>query len=119
MTTSIVNKLISGPVLASAAFLLSTGSALAAEHADDAQTQARELLDRTASRAAPVARSIIAATGTPQAGLDPQEQARRLILGTPALHSKATSSSGAARIRGPYPDAQTLAKRMITGGAPG
>jgi hypothetical protein len=48
---------------------------------------------------------------------DPQEHARRLILGTPrsALNSK-TSGPAPRRIRSAYPDAHALAERMITGG---
>jgi hypothetical protein len=130
MTTSILSKLISRPaLLASAAILLNTGSALAADHAGDAQAQARELLAGAANRSAVLATSIAVPTGTSQTDLDPQEQARRLILGTPrtgsdakgqpTLSSNSASSSVAGQrlIRRAYPDAHALAQRMITGKA--
>lgn len=114
-------------LLGSAAFLLHTGSALAADRADDAQAQARELLAGSAKRS-----TVVTAVGVPaassQSSLEPQEQARRLILGSPrvgttesyaALNSKSTPSSGAERpgVRRVYPDGQALAERMIKGAA--
>jgi hypothetical protein len=113
-------------LLGSAAFLLQAGGVLAADRADDAQAQARELLAGTAKRSPAAATSAALPAATSQAALAPQEQARRLILGTPragtgvksyaALDSKGTSSSGAQRrgIRRGYSDAQALAQRMIT-----
>jgi hypothetical protein len=108
-------------LLGSTAFLFHTGGVLAADRADDAQAQARELLAGAATRSTAVATS--AASAISQPALEPQEQARRLILGTPRdgagvkRYSLNAKTSGAERrgIRRVYPDAQTLAERMITG----
>jgi hypothetical protein len=120
--TNSVSRLV---LLGSAAFLVHAGSVLAADRADDAQAQARELLAGTAKQSA-IATAVAIPAGTSQAALEPQEQARRLILGTPragtvesyaALDSKTSSSPGAERrgIRRIYPDGQALAERMIRG----
>jgi len=113
-------------LLGSAAFLLHGGVVLAADRTDDAQAQARELLAGTATRSTGATSAALPAA-TSQSALDPQEQARRFILGTSraetavksysALNSKTTPSSSAERRgnRRVYPDAQTLAERMITG----
>lgn len=114
-------------LLGSAAFLIHAGAALAADRADDAQAQARELLAGTAKRS-PAATAAAFPAATSQAAVEPQEQARRLVLGTPhprshesyaALPSKTISSSDVERrrVRRVYTDGQALAERMITGAA--
>ena len=130
MTTLNLKKSLSRSLLVgSAAFLLYSGAVMAADRGGDAQAQARELLTGTAKRSAGFATSVPLPAGIFQPALDPQEQARRLILGTPragipvnnyaALNSKATSSPGAERrgVRRAYPDGQALADRMIRGTA--
>lgn len=127
MTTfTLANSMSRLVLLGSAAFLLHAGGVLAADRGDDAQAQARELLAGTAKRSPAAVTSAVLPAATSQAALEPQEQARRLILGTPragtsvesyaALNSKTTSSSGAEPrgIRRGYSDAQALARRMIT-----
>lgn len=112
-------------LLGSAAFLIHAGAVLAADRADDAQAQARELLAGTAKRST-VAIAVALPATTSRDALEPQEQARRLVLGAPrvrpvesyaALSSKTISSSGAERrsTRRVHPDGQALAARMITG----
>ena len=111
-------------LLGSAAFLFHAGTVLAADRVDDAQAQARELLTGAAKRSTAAIAVALPARAS-QAVLEPQEQARRLILGAPsagaiesyaALSSKTISSSGAERrsFRRVYPDGQALAARMIT-----
>jgi hypothetical protein len=127
MTNKPTNSLSRLLLLGSAAFFAHAGPALAADRADDAQAQARELLAGTA-KGSPVARAVALPAATSQAAVEPQEQARRLILGTPharslesyaALPSMTTSPSGTERpsIRRVHPDGQALAERMITGAA--
>jgi hypothetical protein len=75
-----------GIVLASTGILLHTHSALAADVIGDAQMQARDLLSRTVAgrpKTAQVA-AAISAGGTHGFNVEPQEQARQLILGTPS-----------------------------------
>jgi hypothetical protein len=115
-------------VLMSAALLLQTGGVLVAARAGDAQTQARELLTQTTGAESVAARFNALPDGESSlAARDPQEQARRVILGTqsaggsakPAAprFAKSTSLAGAAgREHGrAYPDAQEMARRMILG----
>jgi len=87
-----VKTLKYGLVLISAAFLLHGTGVLAAE-ADDAQSQARDLLSGTVDGRAKVVDAAPAsgADGVRAPGLDPQEQARQLILGKP----------NSSRIKGP------------------
>ena len=116
-------------VLISAAILLQANSVRGAELAVDAQTQARDLLSGTVGgRAKAVYKSpAIPADGHQTPSLDPQEQARQLILGKPnfggvaglsiASNSKtkvATAVSARGKRRGDS-DAQVLAQRMILG----
>jgi hypothetical protein len=117
-------------VLIAAAILLHANNVLAAEFVGDAQIQARDLLSGTVGgRAKTVdASPAISAEGHHQtSNLDPQEQARQLILGKRsfdgvagtrvALDSK-TKVAPAARARGKRrecSDAQELARRMILG----
>jgi len=128
MTSSKLGKTSNRPlVLLSAAFLLQTGNALAAGRAGDAQAQARELVSETipARSAAPRSNGLPDGGKSP-AALDPQEQARRLILGTrsaggeaevAARYAKSTSPAGVAG-RGhhrAHSDAQEMARRVILG----
>jgi hypothetical protein len=128
MPISRLRKSLSGPVLLGlAAFVLHSGAALAASRENDAQTQARELLARTAKLSAVIAPSAALRNGKSEPVLAPQEQARRLILGAPAgptrdyaaLNAKETPSPNVERPsrRAAEPDAHALAARMIRGGA--
>jgi hypothetical protein len=113
--------------LLTAALLLQTGGTLAAR-ADDAQTQARELLSQTAAGRSVAAQSNgLSDGGTSLPGLDPQEQARRVLLGTqsPGGEAEAAASryatstppagvAGAGHFRS-HSDAQEMARRMILG----
>jgi hypothetical protein len=93
------------------------------EEFDDPQLQARNLLTGEGAHQAMTARNSLKASvaedGTPHP--DPQEQARRMILGTPEVanfalpvvahsHVKSPSSVRAARS-----DPQEMARRMILG----
>src|SRR5260370_40366758 len=118
-----------GLVLISAVLLFHPDNALAAESEVDAQMQARDLLSGTvAGRAKTVDESPAnPADGHQASSLDPQEQARQLILGKP----KADDSNGRAAALGPkmntapavstrrtddtYEDPQESARRMILG----
>jgi hypothetical protein len=127
MTSSKLIKTSNRPLaLLSVAFLLQTGGALTVARAGDAQTQARELISQTT-----VGRSVAAQSnalpdgGTSLAAQDPQEQARRVLLGTQGAggevaaprYAKSTSPSGVAGRghRGAHSDAQEMARRMILG----
>jgi hypothetical protein len=116
-------------VLISAAILLQANNVRGAELAVDAQTQARDLLSGTVGgRAKAVYKSpAIPADGHQTLSLDPQEQARQLILGKPnfggvaglsvAFDSKAKVAPAVparGKRRGDS-DAQELAQRMILG----
>src|SRR5882757_7864407 len=80
-----VKTLKLGLVLVSASFLLHGNGVLAAEAGGDAQLQARDLLSGTVGGRAKVVDQLPAteADGVRAPGLDPQEQARQLILGKP------------------------------------
>jgi hypothetical protein len=114
--------------LLSAAFLLQTGGALAVARAGDAQTQARELVSQTtAGRSVAAQPNALSNGGTSLAALDPQEQARRVLLGTPSAggqaevaaprYAKSTSPVGVVGRdhRRAHSDAQEMARRMILG----
>ena len=125
-----VKTLKLGLVLVSASFLLGNG-VLAAEAAGDAQSQARDLLSGTVGGRARVVDASPAVgadgVGTPGLGLDPQEQARQLILGKPnsdrikepaaalGTQTNATSAVSAGGGHRTYADPQELARRMILG----
>src|SRR5882757_2472394 len=123
-----VKTLKYGLVLISAAFLLGNG-VLAAEAAGDAQSQARDLLSGTVGGRARVvdASPAVGADGVGTPGLDPQEQARQLILGKPnsgrikelaaalGTQTNATSAVSAGGGHRTYADPQELARRMILG----
>jgi hypothetical protein len=129
MTSS---KLIKTPnrslVLLSAALLLQTGGALAVARAGDAQTQARELVSQTTAGRSVAAQSNAPSNGgTSPAALDPQEQARRVLLGTPSAggeaevaasrYAKSTPPAGVVGggRRRAHSDAQEMARRVILG----
>lgn len=129
MTSSKLTKTSGRPlVFLSAALLLQTSGALVAARAGDAQTQARELLTQTTGARSAAARFNPVPDGESSlAALDPQEQARRVILGTQsaggsvkmasARYAKSTSRADAAgREHGrAHSDAQEMARRMILG----
>jgi hypothetical protein len=129
MTSSKLTKTSNRPLLLlSAAFLLQTGGALTAARAGDAQAQARELICQTTSgRSVAAPSKVLPDGGISSAALDPQEQARRVILGAHSAdgeaevaaprYAKSTSPAGVVgRDRGrAHSDAQEMARRMILG----
>jgi hypothetical protein len=115
-------------VLISAVFILQAHEVRAVEWQVDAQTQARDLLSGTVhGRARTIDRSTaIAAEGRRPPALDPQGQARRLILGNSDFgaadssvafgsKTKVTPAATARRERRGS-DPQELAQRMILHG---
>jgi hypothetical protein len=126
-----LSKLTRPLVLASAALLLHSVGAWAANSAGDAQTQPRDLLSgTTASRSTAVTESSALTDGGAFASAaDPQEQARQFILGTRSSgaqaheatvpDTKTTSSSGivARTSRHAAADAQERAQRIVLGRA--
>jgi len=129
MTSSKLIKTSNRPLaLLSAAFLLQTGGALGAARAGDAQTQARDLVSQTtAGRSVAAQSNALPDGGTSVAALDPQEQARRVLLGTQSTggkaeaiasrYAKSTSPAGVVgrgHLRA-HSDAQEMARRMILG----
>ena len=111
----------------SAALLLHTYPAFSAETSDDPQMQARELLSRTISPSLKAVdeSAILSGDQTQAPAVDPQEQARRLILGDPGTRAGAkraaslapriadsTAESDANRT---HADPQDSARRMILG----
>jgi hypothetical protein len=105
-----VKTLKYGLVLISAAFLLGNG-VLAAGAVGDAQSQARDLLSGTVDGRAKVVDQSPAsgADGVRTPGLDPQEQARQLILGKPI----------SSRIKGPVAALGTDTQPVSAGSAQG
>jgi hypothetical protein len=116
-------------MLASAGILLYANGALAAEFVGDAQTQARDLLSGTVGGRARIAdvSSAIPTDDRHVSNLDPQEQARDVILGKSnfadtasqaiGLDSK-TAAAPAESARGIHRadvDGQESAQRMILG----
>jgi hypothetical protein len=75
-----------GIALASAGILLHAHNALAADVIGDAQMQARDLLSRTVTGRSITAHvpAAMPADNTHAFNVEPQEQARQLILGKPA-----------------------------------
>jgi len=112
--------------LISAVLLLHSNTLLAADFAGDPQSQARELLSGTVvDRPTTTDKSIAVTTdGHASPIVDAQEQARRMILGTPTRGAKdrviagtsnelrAQSETGHRRA---YADPQESAQRMILG----
>jgi hypothetical protein len=109
-----------------AAFVFQTTGVLAGDLVDDAQTQASDLLSGTVhGKAKTFVRSGPTPAGSARTPtLDPQAQARRLILGgadgnatperkvEPLITATSTLSSRGNRT---YVDPQVLARRMILG----
>lgn len=117
-------------VLVSAALLLQTGGALVTARAGDAQAQARQLLaPTTGDRSATGQFNLHVDGGTSLAALDPQEQARRVLLGTSSAGGEAGApASRYAKSTSPvevvgrdqrraHANAQEMARRMILGTA--
>ena len=116
-------------VLISAAILLHANNGLAAELVGDAQMQARDLLSGTVNGQAKTfdASPAIPVDGHRTPNLDPQEQARQLILGKPNFggiaglkvaidsNAKVTLAVSARGKRRGYSDPQKSAQRMILG----
>jgi hypothetical protein len=112
MTSLIHKKLGHGLMLISAVFLLHANNALAAEFDADAQTQAKDLLTGTVDGGAKFIDShAIPSNSESTSRLDPQEQARQLILGKPNVDA----ASGRAVDRRSDDDPQESARRMILG----
>ena len=102
-------------MLASAGLLLCANGALAAEVIGDAQMQARDLLSGTVGGRSTFAdvSSAIPTDDRHVLNLDPQEQARDLILGK---HFAATADQAAVqRTDRADIDGQELAQRMLLG----
>jgi hypothetical protein len=126
---SLINTKTLAPRLAmlSAALLLHSFAVFAAETSDDAQMQARALLSRTASASPRAANESAPPTSdrTQAPAVDPQEQARRLILGNPgtrpgaervaSLAPPTPNSTPEADSARTYADPQDSARRMILG----
>jgi hypothetical protein len=122
MTISIFRKhLIPSLIMASAAFVGSTAGAGAADlRSSDPQEQARQLLAPTnPDRPVAAAGSAWVPSGVAQSVLDPQDLARRLLVGA---HSSENTTIAAPAIstvrlgRNASPrDGQALAQRMILG----
>lgn len=131
ISPSIGKSLSRSLVTASAALLFHIGPAAAADRGRDAQMQAGDLLSGTSARPSAVRKVSSAAPGgaASQSGLDPQEQARRAILGiaslsagaskAAAVNSNPTSSIRLVGRSAPHArgDAQDMARRMILGQA--
>jgi hypothetical protein len=118
-----------GLALTAAAFLFQANSVLAAEFVGDPQMQARDLLSGTVGgRPRTVDESAAnPADGHQTSSLEPQEQARQLILGKPNLggingrtaavepRMNATPAVSTQDNHRTYPDPQESARRMILG----
>ena len=110
-----------GLALISAVLPLQANNVLAAEFVGDAQMQARDLLSGTVGgRARTVDQSPVIPDDRHQtSSLDPQEQARQLLLGKPAValepKLKATPTVSARGDHSTYSDPQESARRMILG----
>jgi hypothetical protein len=111
-----------GLVLASAGILLHAQSALAADVPGDAQMQARDLLSGTPggrSKAAKVT-AAISADDMHAITVEPQEQARQLILGNPRggrvvdqVIGGGVEMTSVRRVRRAEADPQEAARRMV------
>jgi hypothetical protein len=112
-----------------AALTVCANGVLAAEIADDAQTHARTLLSGTADqRVHPAYYSTdVSDVGRESVTLDPQAQARRLIIHTSSVgitpadnvavagNRRSNSEAPSARNHSGNNDAQEMARRMLTG----
>lgn len=105
-------------MLLSAALLIFTGRAFAADVVGDAQMQAKALLTGTSGgRPNAVGHPISTPTnGRQRSNTDPQEQARRLILGANNHAGQVGQASAvSARETRVFADASRAARRMILG----
>jgi hypothetical protein len=112
MIAFIPGKTLGRLMLISAGILLHANGALAAQFVCDPQMQADDLLSgTTGGRAKVVAVSPAGPTyGRHALNPDPQQQARRLILGEPISAAIARQN-----IRRAYADGQESARRMLLG----
>lgn len=110
-------------VLISAGILLYANGAIAGQWAGDAQRQARDLLFSTANGlAGSIDKTpVVAAYGHSRGDLDPQEQARQMILGT-ARHDSVAGTAVASTPAVPartnhrtYSDPQERARPLLLG----
>jgi hypothetical protein len=119
--SSFRKHLIPSLVMTSAAFLGGTAGAGAAYvTSNDAQEQGRQLLAPTKpSRPVALAGSSLAPSEVGKSVLDPQELARRLLVGAHSSKDStiAAPAIGTARVdrSAPPRDGQALAQRMILG----
>ena len=102
-----------GLLLSSSLFLLQANHVIAAEAVGDAQMQARDLLSGTVGGRTSIVNEsrAIPSSSDQTPSLDPQEQARQLILGKPnggGIHRRAVDHLT-------YGDPQESARRMILG----
>ena len=102
-----------GLLLSSSLFLLQANPVIAAEAVGDAQMQARDLLSGTVGGRTSIVNEsrAIPSSSDQTPSLDPQEQARQLILGKPnvgGIHRRAVDHLT-------YGDPQESARRMILG----
>jgi hypothetical protein len=112
-------------VLISAGILLYANGAIAGQPVGDAQQQARDLLSSTANGLAGSIDKLpaVAADGHSRGDLDPQEQARQMILGTAhygSVAGTAVASTPAVPARTnhrTYSDPQERARRLLLGQA--
>jgi hypothetical protein len=128
MKFGISSKMLHWRLALMAATILGANNVLAAEFVDDAQMQARDLLSGTVGGRAKIvnASPVVAERRSRTSNLDPQEQARELILGERSF-GRATgrrvdigsdtrfSTLGHLGKRREFSDAQELARRMILG----
>jgi hypothetical protein len=110
-------------VLISAGILLFANGAIAGQPVGDAQQQARDLLSGAANGLAGSKDKLpaVAADGHSSGDLDPQEQARQMILGT-AHYGSAAGTAVASTPAVPartnhrtYSDPQERARRLLLG----
>jgi hypothetical protein len=119
--SSFRKHLIPSLAMASTAFFGSTAGAGAADlRSSDAQEQARQLLAPTKpARPVALAGSSSVPSGVVESVLDPQELARRLLVGARSsgnttIAAPAISTGRVGRNESPH-DGQALAQRMILG----
>ena len=127
MSSRIAMKILSRHLMViSAAILFNANTVLAANRVGDAQTQASDLLSGTVDgRTKTVDKSFAVSADHQEPYPDPQEQARRLILGTPAFEGtvgreflvqlKTDLPVSARQNVHAHSDPQDLARRMILG----
>jgi hypothetical protein len=111
-----------GLILASAGILLHAHGALAAVALGDAQMQARDLLSGTGGGRlkAAAAAAVISADEVRAVNVEPQEQARQLILGKPSgeravdrVVGSDLAMASVRRVRRAEIDPQEAARRMV------